>query len=129
MGSKLIIETPPSATGIDFTVGLDVGLYLDHTSVRFIDAQNNGLNGYFAIAAIYRTTILDNPPYNNTPENLTVKLDWTDSGDTRDDFLVLSSTGYKSVRTNSIGQAIFKSLSVMEVFNYQCFRYNFLYHM
>ena len=107
-------------------MGLDVGLYLDHTSVKFIDGQSNGLNGYFVIAAIYRTTILDKPPYNNTPENLTVKLDWTDSGDTRDDFLVLSSTGSKSVRTNSLGQAVFKSLSVMEVFNYQCFRYNFI---
>ena len=115
-GSNLVIETAPNATGIDFSVGLGVGLYLDLTSVIFLDAQNNPLPGYFIIAAIYRTT------YNNTPQNLTTKLDWTDSGNNWDDFIVLSPTGYKSSRTNSLGKAYFQSLSVMEVYDYQCFR-------
>jgi hypothetical protein len=120
VGSWLNITQPPQQPGTDPNLGMDVGLYLSQTSAYLYDNNNNSLPGYYVIAAIYRTSI-------NRTNNLTVMMGPSDTGNPTDDFLVLNPglTGYKSMRTNIIGKAVFNSLTVMDSWAYQCFSFVF----
>ena len=77
---SLQIIAQPSAIGINLTAGISIGNSLN-TTVKLNDASGNPLVGYYIIVSITRTSNMRSFP--------TSMIDWSDTGDARDDTLVL----------------------------------------
>ena len=78
---SLQIIAQPTAIGINSTIGIKIGTSLATTIVQLNDASETPLVNYYIIASITRTSNMRAFPNS--------MIDWSDTGDVRDDTLVL----------------------------------------
>ena len=76
---KIIAQ--PTAIGVNSTTGISIGNSLATTKVQLSDASGMPLVSYYITASITRTSNMRAFP--------TSMIDWSDTGDARDDTLVL----------------------------------------